>query len=79
MLNINCTVSPDLLVRLKDLAQYQCWTELENGEYDYDFSPEVISKGSYDSCYYGGYNDGLTKLAREILESLNTSGKLTLY
>lgn len=74
MPNVNYIVPLNLLAKLKGLAQYRCWTELEDGEYNSKFDPKEFSEGHYDLCYYGGYNDGLTKLAREILEEIIIEG-----
>lgn len=52
---------------LKKYADRETWTD------DGDFDPCGSSGGNYDDAYYGGYEDGRTELAREILLALENN------
>jgi hypothetical protein len=48
--------------KLEKLAARRCWDEE-----DCEFNPMDQSGGNYDDAYNGGFDDGATDLARELL------------
>jgi hypothetical protein len=57
-------ITDDVLSDLERLAEGECWTD------DPDFNPCDFSGGNFDDAYWAGFNQGQTKLAQSILETI---------
>lgn len=57
-------LTPELIEKLRKAAARETWADAD------DFNTCLLSGGNYDDAYYGGFEDGFTNLAREILEEL---------
>lgn len=66
-------MTPEFTESLKKMARRRCWWENENGEVDDDFAIDDYAGGNIDDAYYGGVEDGNTKIAREVLSELGIS------
>lgn len=55
-------MTADLEAKLKKLASRKCWSDGDN------FVVDDMAGGNVDDAYDGGWRDGETMLARELLE-----------
>ncbi len=51
--------------KLIELAKRKTWTE------DGNFDPHNIPDANFAGAYFGGYADGRTELAREVIKMIN--------
>ena len=61
---MDVNIPASLIESLKLRAKGTCW-----GDED-DFNPFERSGGNFDDAYEGGYDDGLRRAAREILDAI---------
>lgn len=60
---------PELIERLKKLAEKGCWSDNE------DFAIDDYAGGNVDDAFYGGERSGEITLARDILDFLGVEFK----
>lgn len=62
-------LTPELMAKLKKLAEAGCWTDNE------DFAIEDYACGNVDDAFYGGEHTGEVNLARDILDEIGVEYK----
>jgi len=68
---IESLLDAEFIAKLKKQANRDCWGD------DQEFMPNDYSGGNIDDAYYGGCEDGLAFMARDILTHCGIEWKIS--